>query len=144
MNMKLATLPDSAEPAPLMEVNTTPLIDVMLVLLVMLIITIPMQLHSTRLFIGGGNPSYEKEPVVHVVAVDFDGTVYWDEQALPDRAALDARMQAIGALPVADQPEVHVKPNKRVDYGAFAAVMASAQQHRVIKMGVIGNEQFNS
>jgi biopolymer transport protein ExbD len=129
----------------LMEVNTTPLIDVMLVLLVMLIITIPMQLHAINLDLPLGNaPPQNREPVVHNVAIDFDGTVYWDNQALVDQAAVDAKMQEIGALPMADQPELHIRTNKLVDYGVFTAVMASMQRHHVVKPTLVGTEQFAS
>lgn len=145
MGMKLATLSGNAEPEALMDVNTTPLIDVMLVLLVMLILTIPTQLHTMGLFIGGHPASSDApKPVVHVVAIDFDGTLYWNDQRLDNRAALDAKMQTVGALAVTAQPEVHIKPNRLADYGVVAAVMASAQSHSVRKMGVVGNEQFNS
>ena len=141
MNMKLATLPDSAEPAPLMEVNTTPLIDVMLVLLVMLIITIPIQLHSVNLDMPppSKNPP-PTDPVVHEVAIDFDGTVFWDGSALPNLAALEVKLSEVVAVP--DQPEVHIKPNKLAEYGNVAAVMASAQRLGVKKMAMVGNEQF--
>jgi len=144
MGMKLATMSGNAEPEALMEVNTTPLIDVMLVLLVMLILTIPTQLHTMGLFIGGSPATLTKAPTVHVVSIDFDGAVYWDDQALPDRAALDAKMQEVGTMAAADQPEVHVRPNKLADYGAVAAVMTSAQNHSVKKMGMTGNERFSS
>jgi biopolymer transport protein ExbD len=127
----------------MMDVNTTPLIDVMLVLLVMLIITIPIQLHTVNLDMPppSSNPPTE-EPVVHTVMIDFDGTVYWDETALPNIDAVNAKMQEIGAKPVSAQPEVHIKPNKLVDYGVVAAVMASAQRNSVKKMGMVGNEQY--
>ena len=74
--------------------------------------------------------------------IDFDGTVYWDEAALPNIDAVNAKMQEIGALPVTDQPEIHIKPNTLVDYGVVAAVMASAQRNSVKKMGMVGNEQY--
>ncbi|WP_457390834.1 ExbD/TolR family protein [Roseateles sp. P5_E1] len=143
MGMNVAAMAGSGEAETLMDVNTTPLIDVMLVLLVMLILTIPTQLHSISLDIGLGGKSQPK-PVIHTVAIDFDGTVYWDDQPLANRAAVDAKMQEVGALAEAAQPEVHIKPNKLVDYSAFAAVMASAQRHSVKKLGVAGNEQFSS
>ena len=127
----------------LMDLNTTPLIDVMLVLLVMLIITIPMQLHAIHLDLPLGKaPPPDRQPVAHNLAIDFDGTVYWDNQALADQAAVDAKMQAVGALPVADQPEVHIRTNKLAGYGVFAAVMASMQRHHVSKPALVGNEQF--
>jgi len=141
MGMSAATMPGNGEPDTLMDVNTTPLIDVMLVLLVMLILTIPTQLHSIQLNIGLGDKTLQK-PVVHTVAIDFDGTVYWDDLALAGAATIDAKMQEVGALAEADQPEVHIKPNPLVDYGAVAAVMASAQRHNVRKMGVAGSDRF--
>lgn len=129
------------EPEVMMDVNTTPLIDVMLVLLVMLIITIPIQLHSINLDMPP--PSNNKpltEPVVHEVFIDFDGTVSWDGVALADHASVEAKLAEVAAEP--DQSEVHIKPNKLVDYGAVASVMAAAQRLGVKKMGMVGNEQF--
>ena len=73
---------------------------------------------------------------------DFDGTVYWDETALPNIDAVNAKMQEVGAMAIGDQPEIHIKPNKLVDYGVVAAVMASAQRNSVKKMGMVGNEQY--
>ncbi|KQW42399.1 biopolymer transporter ExbD [Pelomonas sp. Root662] len=141
--MNVGSSSGSSEPEVMMDVNTTPLIDVMLVLLVMLIITIPIQLHTVNLDMPppSSNPPTE-EPVVHTVMIDFDGTIYWDAEALPNQAAVDAKMQEIGALPVSGQPEIHIKPNKLVDYGVVAAVMASAQRNSVKKMGMVGNEQY--
>lgn len=127
------------EPTP--EVNTTPLIDVMLVLLVMLIITIPIQLHSVNLNINS-QPSTPPvvPPEVHQVSIDFDGHLYWDGQALPGATALEAKLQAIGLVNASDQAQVVIKPDKWVDYGAVAAVMASAQRHGVVKLGMVGRD----
>ncbi|MDN3545567.1 MAG: ExbD/TolR family protein [Roseateles asaccharophilus] len=141
MGMNVGSSSGGDEPEVMMDVNTTPLIDVMLVLLVMLIITIPIQLHSVNLDLPAGNPPPPtREPVVHEVFIDFDGTVSWDGVALPNHAAVEAKLNEVAAAE--DQPEVHIKPNKLVDYGAVAAVMASAQRLGVKKMGMIGNEQF--
>jgi len=129
------------EPEVMMDINTTPLIDVMLVLLVMLIITIPIQLHSVNLNMPAGNPPPPtKEPVVVTIDIDFDGTVLWNGEALPDRAALENKLAQAAA--VADQPEVHVRPNKLVEYKSVAMVLASAQRLGVTKLGMVGNEQF--
>jgi len=126
---------------PMMDINTTPLIDVMLVLIIMLIITIPIQLHSVNLNMPTGTPPPPtKDPVVVTIDVDFDGTVLWNGEALPDRAALEARLQNVAAE--ADQPEVHLRPNKLVEYKSVAMVMASAQRLGVTKLGIVGNEQF--
>jgi biopolymer transport protein ExbD len=143
MGMNVGSSSGSGEPEVLMDVNTTPLIDVMLVLLVMLIITIPIQLHTVNLDMPPPSTTPpQSDPVVHTVMIDFDGTVYWDEAALPNIDAVNAKMQEIGAMSVADQPEIHIKPNKLVDYGVVAAVMASAQRNSVKKMGMVGNEQY--
>ena len=123
------------------EMNTTPLIDVMLVLLVMLIITIPIQLHSVELNLPSGNPPpAASKPEVVQLDVDFDGTILWNGEVVPDRPALEARMK--DAAKHATQPEIHLRPNKLVKYESVAMVMASAQRLGLKKIGLIGNEQF--
>ena len=130
-----------AEPDVMVDINTTPLIDVMLVLLIMLIITIPIQLHSVNLNMPAGNPPPPtKEPVVVTIDIDFDGTVLWNGEALPDRPALENKLAQTAAIP--DQPEVHIRPNKLVEYKSVAMVLASAQRLGVTKLGMVGNEQF--
>jgi biopolymer transport protein ExbD len=125
----------------MVEINTTPLIDVMLVLLVMLIITIPIQLHSVNLNMPVGTPPPQVEkPVVITVDVDFDGTIYWNGDIVANKDALESRLRDAAAQPV--QPEVHLRPNKLAEYKDVAAVMASAQRLGVTKLGLVGNEQF--
>ncbi|MFG6415135.1 ExbD/TolR family protein [Roseateles sp. DC23W] len=143
MGMNVGSSSGDGDPEPMMDVNTTPLIDVMLVLLVMLIITIPIQLHTINLDMPPPSDRQpERDPIVHTVMIDFDGTIYWDENALPNIDAVNAKMQEIGVMNLGDQPEIHIKPNKLVDYGVVAAVMASAQRNNVKKMGMVGNEQY--
>jgi biopolymer transport protein ExbD len=130
-----------AEPDVMVDINTTPLIDVMLVLLIMLIITIPIQLHSVNLNMPVGTPPPPPHPPVVVqVDVDFDGTVYWDGKPLPDRGTLEAKLKEVAAQP--EQPELHLRPNKLATYKYVAEVMASAQRFGVTKIGLVGNEQF--
>ena len=125
----------------MLDINTTPLIDVMLVLIIMLIITIPIQLHSVNLNMPAGNPPPPAvPPVVVTIDVDFDGTVLWNGETLPDAQALDAKLREAAAQ--TDQPEVHLRPNKLVAYKSVAAVMAAAQRLGVTKLGIVGNEQF--
>jgi len=139
MAMNLST--GGAEPDVMVDINTTPLIDVMLVLLIMLIITIPIQLHSVNLNMPAGNPPPPtKEPVVVTIDIDFDGTVLWNGEALADRSALENKLAQTAAI--ADQPEVHIRPNKLVEYKSVATVLASAQRLGVTKLGMVGNEQF--
>jgi biopolymer transport protein ExbD len=125
----------------MVEMNATPLIDVMLVLLIMLIITIPIQNHAVNLNLPVGTPPPpSRPPEVVNIDIDFDGTVLWNGVAVPDRPSLEAKLQNVAAQPV--QPEVHLRPNKLVQYKSVAAVMASAQRLGVTKIGMVGNEQF--
>ena len=129
------------ESEPMMEMNMTPMIDVMLVLIVMMIITIPKANHSVNLNMPVGTPPPPtKEPVVITIDVDFDGTILWDNAVIPDRGTLEAKLTEVAAQ--ADQPEVHLRPNKLVSYKVVAGVMASAQRLGVTKIGLVGNEQF--
>ncbi|HEY4957738.1 MAG TPA: biopolymer transporter ExbD [Caldimonas sp.] len=141
MSMNVGGSGSDGEPEVMMDINTTPLIDVMLVLIIMLIITIPVQLHSVNLNMPVGTPPPPlKEPVVVTIDIDFDGTVLWNGEAVPDRGALEARLSRAAAEP--DQPEVHIRPNKLVEYKSVATVLASAQRLGVTKLGMVGNEQF--
>ncbi|HYD78507.1 MAG TPA: biopolymer transporter ExbD [Paucimonas sp.] len=125
-----------------MEMNATPLIDVMLVLLIMLIITIPIQNHAVNLNMPVGNPPpLTRQPEVITIDVDFDGTVFWNGATVDD-ATLQGKLQNVAAVAAAEQPEVHLKPNKLAEYKVVAHVMASAQRLGVTKIGLVGNEQF--
>jgi biopolymer transport protein ExbD len=131
----------SGDPEVMVDINTTPLIDVMLVLLIMLIITIPIQTHAVKLNMPVGSPPQQTEPpVVILVEVDFDGTVIWNGETVADRPTLDQKF--IDASAMAVQPEFHLRPNKIVSYKHVAAVMASAQSHGITKIGLIGAEQY--
>jgi biopolymer transport protein ExbD len=141
MNVGSGSGAKNADPEPMMEMNMTPLIDVMLVLIIMMIITIPKQMHSVNLNMPVGNPPPPTTPpTVITIDVDFDGTILWDNAAIPDRATLEAKLSNVAAMP--EQPEVHLRPNKLVEYRYVAEVMASAQRLGVTKIGMVGNEQF--
>jgi biopolymer transport protein ExbD len=131
----------SRDPEVMIDINTTPLIDVMLVLLVMLIITLPIQLHSVNLNMPTGNPP---PPLVlpEILKIDIDaaGTVYLNGEPVPDRATLEEKFSAAAAQAV--QPEVHLRPDKAAKYDGVAGVMASAQRLGLTKIGIIGSEQF--
>lgn len=136
MAMQLGTSEDGD---PISEINSTPLIDVMLVLLIMLIITIPPQTHAVKLDMPVSTPAQPTTPPPDPISVDidFDGTVSWNGVVV-NNAALDANLTTLAALPFAAQPELHVRPHKRADYGNVIHVMAAAQRHGVTKLGVIG------
>jgi biopolymer transport protein ExbD len=130
----------SGDPEVMVDINTTPLIDVMLVLLIMLIITIPIQTHAVKLNMPVGNPPPPPTPPeVVTIEVDFDGTILWNGDQI-DRPTLESRFRGAAAQPV--QPEVHLRPNKLVTYKHVAHVMAAAQRLGVTKIGLIGAEQF--
>ena len=126
----------------MVDINTTPLIDVMLVLLIMFIITIPIQTHAVKMNmpVPSKNSPPPKPPEIVRIDVDFDGTISWNGEVVPERNTLEARLQQLAALP--DQPEVHLRPNKLVTYKYVAMIMASAQRLGVTKIGIVGNEQF--
>ena len=141
MAMNVGSGSATSDPDVMMDINTTPLIDVMLVLLVMLIITIPIQLHSVNLNLPTGNPP---PPLVlpEVVKIDIDpsSVVYWNGLPVPDRAALEENLKAASAQAV--QPELHLRPDKNAKYAVVAGVMASAQRLGLTKIGIVGSEQF--
>jgi biopolymer transport protein ExbD len=132
----------SSDDDMMVEMNTTPLIDVMLVLLIMFIITIPVQTHAVKMNMPVNAPSVPPPvpPEIIRIDVDFDGTIGWNGEIVPTRADLQARLYRLAQLP--DQPEVHLRPNKLVTYKHVAMVMAEAQRLGVTKIGIIGNEQF--
>ena len=141
MAMNVGSPSCSSDMDVMIDINTTPLIDVMLVLLVMLIITIPIQLHSVNLNMPTGNPP---PPLVlpDVVKLDIDdqSRVYWNGEVVDDRPTLEAKMSASAHQPV--QPEVHLRPDKSAKYSVVAGVMASAQRLGLTKIGIVGSEQF--
>ena len=141
MAMNVGSSGGSGDPEVMMDINTTPLIDVMLVLLVMLIITIPIQLHAVNLNMPVGTPPpSEVKPEVVKIDIDEKSVVYWNGTPVADRAELTAKMQAAAAQPT--QPEIHLRPNKAASYNTFTEVMVSANQSGLTKLGVIGSEQF--
>jgi biopolymer transport protein ExbD len=126
--------------APMNEMNMTPLIDVMLVLLILFIITIPIQTHAVKMNmpIPSNSPPKEPRPPIRI-DVDFDGTIGWNGVAVT-QSEMQAKLAEVAREP--DQQEVHLRPNKLVTYKYVAMVMANAQRLGVTKIGLVGNEQF--
>ena len=126
---------------PVADINTTPLIDVMLVLLVMIIITIPVQLHAVNLHLPVGNPPpADHKPEVVQIDIAPGGSLAWNGTPVVDAADLHARLVAAAAQP--EQPEMHVRPDQAAKYDAFATVMVAVNQAGLTKVGVTGSEQF--
>jgi len=138
MQLRTGVEPD---PEPIVDINTTPLVDVLLVLLVMLIITIPIQLHSVNLDMPGTSaPPPPVQPTIVQLDILGEGRVLWNGEPLPDRAALEARLRQAAAE--AEPPELHVRPDRAARYEAVAAALSSAQRLGLTKIGLIGAEQF--
>jgi biopolymer transport protein ExbD len=142
MGMQLGNQPlHTNEPEVMMEINTTPLIDVMLVLLIMLIITIPAQLHSVNLDLPVAAPPTKKvEPVVIKIEVDVNNQISWNGKALDSREELQSKLQE--ASQREPQPELHVRSHAKAKYETTMAVMANAQRLGLKKLGIVGAEQF--
>ncbi len=131
----------TAEGEVMVEMNTTPLIDVMLVLLTLLIITLPIQTHAVKLDMPAPNPNPPTViPETVELVVDFDGTVLWNGTAV-DRGTMQAYMRD-AALKV-PQPEIHVSPNRLAKYDAVARVLADAQRLGATSIGFTGIDQYN-
>jgi biopolymer transport protein ExbD len=132
--------PSGGEGDPMMEVNTTPLIDVMLVLIVMLIVSLPIQMHGIQLENPPQNvPPPETPPVVVDLGIDFGGAVTWNGTPVPDTATLDSYFRQAAQDPLT---EIHIRPDAVVKWDYVAKVLALAQQDQVQKIGFAGNERF--
>jgi biopolymer transport protein ExbD len=131
----------SGENEVMVEMNTTPLIDVMLVLLVMLIITLPIQTHAVKLNMPPPNqPKPPVPPPVVVLAIDFDGTITWNGVVV-DFPTLDTYLQQEAAKGD-DQDEIHLNPNRLVKYDTVAKVLSDAQRLGATKIGFVGIDQY--
>jgi biopolymer transport protein ExbD len=137
----MAMSTSTADGEVMVEMNTTPLIDVMLVLLTLLIITLPIQTHAVKLDMPAPNntpPAVIPETVE--LGVDFDGTITWNSVPV-DRATMDAYF--LDASKKDPQPEIHVSPNRLAKYDAVAKVLADAQRLGVTHIGFTGIDQYN-
>jgi biopolymer transport protein ExbD len=131
----------AADPEVLLDINTTPLIDVMLVLLIMLIITIPVQLHAVNLNLPvAAKPSNAAPAEIVKIDIDEKSVVYWQGAALANTAQLELKMAAAALLAV--QPEVHLRPHKAAQYAVVAQVLAATKRLGLTKIAVVGAEQF--
>ena len=142
-NLQPPRLNPPEEDELMMDINTTPLIDVMLVLLIMLIITIPPQLHAVNLDMPVASAAPPPTPP-QVIRIDIDANsvISWNGQALADRAVLQAQLSQTAALQ--PQPELHIRSHPKAKYEATAAVLAGAQRQGLNKLGILGTENFGN
>lgn len=141
--MALKPIKKQQQPQVMMEINTTPLIDVMLVLLIMLIITIPMQLRSVDLNLPASTqtpPPPKVDPQVVLIRIEADSAVRWDGQTV-GLQELDTRLGTMAAL--SQPPELHIRPDRAANYAKVVAVMAAIQRHGLSRIGLVGSEQFS-
>jgi biopolymer transport protein ExbD len=136
MAMSIAARDDSG---PIADMNTTPLVDVMLVLLILFIITLPVMTNSTNLHIGRGPGRVIERETINL-AIDFDGTILWNGAVVEDLAQLE-RYFGVEAGKAA-QPELHVLPDRRAKYDTVAQVLAIAQRSGMQRIGFAGQERF--
>lgn len=142
MSIKLGSDPHSLHDQPMTDMNTTPLIDVMLVLLVMLIITIPMQLHSVNMNMPKAAASSPKQkPQIIKIDINSSNQIMWNGELLADSALLQANLDKASkaSAVVDDQPEIHIKPSDTAKYDNVAAVLAAAQRAGLKKIGIVSS-----
>ncbi len=132
----------SSESNEMCDINTTPLIDVMLVLLIMFIITIPVMTHAVKLDMPRPTdaPPPPVQPEVITIEIDFDGTVLWNGTAIQDLEVLEKFFRLESRKD--PQPELHMRPDKRAKYDVVARVLASAQRNRMKKIGFVNVSEF--
>jgi biopolymer transport protein ExbD len=125
------------------DINTTPLIDVMLVLLVTLIITLPVMTHAVKLDmpdVSHPPPPPPVQPEVIDLEIDFDGTVVWNGTPIPTLQTLESYFHTDAAKD--PQPEIHLRPDRRAKYDVVAKVLAAAQRNRMKKIGFVNTAEF--
>jgi biopolymer transport protein ExbD len=126
------------------DINTTPLIDVMLVLLVTLIITLPVMTHAVKLDMPNPNqppPPQNQQPEIIDLEIDSDGTVVWNGTPVSGIDQLESyfRNEAVKD----PQPEIHLRPDRRAKYDIVAKVLAAAQRNRMKKIGFVNTAEFS-
>jgi biopolymer transport protein ExbD len=125
------------------DINTTPLIDVMLVLLVTLIVSLPIMTHAVKLDMPRTNappPPPDQKPEVIDLDIDFDGTVVWNGNTVPSMGTLEQYFRTEAAKE--PQPEVHLRPDRRAKYDYVAKVLAAAQRNRMRRIGFVNTGEF--
>lgn len=131
----------AGDPDVMVDINTTPLIDVMLVLLVMLIITIPIQLHSVNINMPTGTPPPSLvKPEIVKIDIDPSSVIYWNGEPVASAEVLTEKLRGIATAE--PQPELHIRPDRAAKYDVVATVLAASQRLGVTKLGIIGSEQF--
>ena len=128
------------EPLPMLELNMTPLIDVLLVLIIMFIITIPIQSDAVKIDLPGAPPHVLQPDKVHnLLSIDPDGTARWNGTVASDR---DLMATLVATQVMEPQPELHLRPDAAARYARVDAVLAMTKRAHVTAMGFVGNEAY--
>ena len=140
--MAMQTTTDNSEGLPMMEINTTPLIDVMLVLIIMLIVTIPPQTHAVKLDLPQNDGSRNQpliDPIKNKIVIAQSGEVFWngDPVNLDELRLYLDRTQQIDPI-----PELHLQPEPEARYELVDEVLVVTKRAQVQKMGFVGNEAY--
>jgi biopolymer transport protein ExbD len=131
-----------ADEEPIGEMNTTPLIDVMLVLLIMFIITIPVQTHAVKIDLPANSqtpPDNPIKPDINKLAIDAGGAVLWNGSAI-DLVTLRQYLDSTKVM--TPEPELHVQPDAQARYDIVDQVLAVVKKSEITKLGFVGNEQY--
>ena len=139
--MAMQTTSDNSSGEPMMDINTTPLIDVLLVLLIMFIITIPIQTHAVKLDLpqSDGSPPPPVDPIKNKIVIMTNGALLWNGAAVNT----DQLRQYLEISQQMDPlPELHLQPEPTARYEVVDQVLAITKEARVEKMGFVGNEQY--
>ena len=126
---------------PIHELNTTPLIDVMLVLLILFILTIPIQMHSVEIDLPGPPIDVPVHPDRNKIAVDANGAVLWNGVPV-DMAQLRTLLARLA--PIRPAPELQVEPHPEARYEKVDEVLAVIRRADIVSMGFVGNERYRS
>jgi biopolymer transport protein ExbD len=137
MAMSIAS---SADSEPIADMNTTPLIDVMLVLLIMFIVTLPVLTHKAGIELAQGPGPLPPPPEAIEVAIEFDGTILLNGAVIESLEQLERYLRSAAAGP--QQPELHLRPDRRAKYDVVAKVLSTAQRSGMKRIGFAGQEQY--
>jgi biopolymer transport protein ExbD len=133
------SVPNGGSDGPMVDMNTTPLIDVMLVLLIMFIITLPAMTNSINLDLPRGDGETKAREVINL-SIDYDGTIVWNGEVVESADQLEQYFRVAAAK--GEQPELHVRPDKRAKYDDVARVLGIAQRSGMQRIGFAGQEQL--
>jgi biopolymer transport protein ExbD len=134
----MAAIFSAADDAPLSDINMTPLIDVFLVLLIVLLLALPVATHKTTMDLGNASAGPKRDAIT--VNIDFDGSIYWDGEAVAGLGKLEQFFRATARQ--SPQPDVRINADRSARYEVVAQVLAAAQRNHIERIGFAGQDRF--